>query len=154
MKSNTRAAIGTVVLVLGAASAAAQVTPADYERAMGRRERWIHLTENVADPATWVDATTRFYYRKSVKGGFQFVMVDASRASASTADPPAARTRSGVSCSIQSSTRPVRLLRASSSRRGHARVEPPRQDIAGVQRTVNVAPDAEVMSTGVNPGQS
>ena len=44
---------------------------------MGLRERWMYLTEGIADPATWVDGTSRFYYRKTVKGGFQFVMVDA-----------------------------------------------------------------------------
>jgi dipeptidyl aminopeptidase/acylaminoacyl peptidase len=78
MKSITRAAAGTILVILAAAaSVTAQVTPADYERAMGLRERWIHLTENVADPVTWVGATSRFYYRKSVKGGFQFVLVDA-----------------------------------------------------------------------------
>jgi dipeptidyl aminopeptidase/acylaminoacyl peptidase len=79
MKSITRAAAGTILVILAAAaSVTAQVTPADYERAMGLRERWIHLTENVADPVTWVGATSRFYYRKSVKGGFQFVLVDAA----------------------------------------------------------------------------
>jgi dipeptidyl aminopeptidase/acylaminoacyl peptidase len=78
MKSITRTAAGAVLLTLVvAAAAAAPGTPADYERAMGLRERWIHLTENVADPVTWIDGTTRFYYRKSVKGGFQFVLVDA-----------------------------------------------------------------------------
>jgi dipeptidyl aminopeptidase/acylaminoacyl peptidase len=59
-----------------AASAGAQVTPADYDRAMGLRDRWMYLTEGVADPATWVDGTSRFHYRKTVKGGFQFVVVD------------------------------------------------------------------------------
>jgi hypothetical protein len=78
MKSITRAAAAVLLILATCTSAAAQVTPADYERAMGLRERWVHLTENVADPVTWVGSTTRFYYRKSVKGGFQFVMVDAA----------------------------------------------------------------------------
>jgi dipeptidyl aminopeptidase/acylaminoacyl peptidase len=55
----------------------AQVTAADYDRAMGLRDRWIHLTENVADPPTWEEGTARFFYRKTVKGGFQFVIGDA-----------------------------------------------------------------------------
>jgi len=77
MKPITRA-VGIVLLTLTVPSPAlAQVTPADYDRAMGLRERWIHLTENVGDPVTWIDGTARFYYRKSVKGGFQFVVVDA-----------------------------------------------------------------------------
>jgi dipeptidyl aminopeptidase/acylaminoacyl peptidase len=64
-------------MLAGASAVTAQVTTADYDRALGLRDRWMYLTENVADPATWVDNTSRFYYRKSVKGGFEFVMVDA-----------------------------------------------------------------------------
>ena len=68
----------SLVLLFGlAGTARAQVTAADYDRAMGLRDRWMYLTDGVAEPATWVDGTTRFYYRKTVKGGFQFVMVDA-----------------------------------------------------------------------------
>jgi dipeptidyl aminopeptidase/acylaminoacyl peptidase len=78
MTRTTCRVLGTLVLLLGLAGAArAQVTAADYDRAMGLRERWMYLTDGVADPATWVDGTTRFYYRTTVKGGFQFVMVDA-----------------------------------------------------------------------------
>ena len=78
MRPTMRLWAGAVLVTLvGATDAGAQVTPADYDRAMGLRNRWMYLTENVADPATWVDGTSRFYYRKTVKGGFQFVMVDA-----------------------------------------------------------------------------
>ena len=51
---------------------------ADYTRALGLRDAWTYLTENLAEPATWVENTNRFYYRKTVPGGFQFVMVDAA----------------------------------------------------------------------------
>jgi dipeptidyl aminopeptidase/acylaminoacyl peptidase len=51
---------------------------ADYERALGLREAWTWLTEGVAGPATFVGKSSRFYYRKTVPGGFRFVMVDAS----------------------------------------------------------------------------
>jgi dipeptidyl aminopeptidase/acylaminoacyl peptidase len=78
MTSIARLSVNLALVMTMAAPLAAQVTPADYERAMGLRERWIHLTENVADPVTWIDGTSRFYYRKSVKGGFQFVLVDAA----------------------------------------------------------------------------
>ena len=66
-------------IVLAAVPAGAQVaaTPADYDRAMGLREQWQYLTENLADPATWVENTTRFHYRKTVRGGHQFILVDA-----------------------------------------------------------------------------
>ena len=66
-----------LIALAAATDARAQVTPADYDRAMGLRDRWMYLTEGVADPATWIDGTSRFYYRKTVKGGFQFVLVDA-----------------------------------------------------------------------------
>jgi hypothetical protein len=65
------------VSVLLAIDASAQVTRADYERAMGLRDKYQYLTVNVPEPATWVEKTSRFYYRKSVKGGHEFVMVDA-----------------------------------------------------------------------------
>ena len=32
---------------------------------------------NVADPATWIEKRRRFWYRRSVKGGTEFVLVDA-----------------------------------------------------------------------------
>jgi hypothetical protein len=57
--------------------AQAQVTRADYERALGLRARFERLTVNVPEPATWVEKTDRFYYRKSVKGGHQFIIVNA-----------------------------------------------------------------------------
>ena len=57
--------------------AAAQVTPADYERARGLRETYEALAPNVPGPATWVETTHRFWYRRSVKGGHEFVLVDA-----------------------------------------------------------------------------
>jgi len=56
---------------------AAQVTVADYERAMNLPERYKGLALNVAEPATWVDNEPRFHYRKSVAGGHVFVLVDA-----------------------------------------------------------------------------
>ena len=69
MKLTTRIlAAAIAVIVLGPAAVHAQVTPADYDRALGLRERWMYLTDNLADPATWVDNTHRFYYRKTVQG--------------------------------------------------------------------------------------
>ncbi len=65
-------------LVFGAAAeAGAVVTKADYERGMGLRAKWEKLPVGVADPAIWVEGTHRFTYRRSVKGGFEFVVVDA-----------------------------------------------------------------------------
>ena len=55
----------------------AQVTRADYERAMGLRAKYENLPVGIAEPAGWIDQTHRFVYRRSVKGGHEFVMVDA-----------------------------------------------------------------------------
>jgi len=55
MKSNTRAVLSVSLLALltlmAPAGAFAQAAPADYERAMGPRERWMHLTEKGLRPA-------------------------------------------------------------------------------------------------------
>jgi len=56
---------------------AAAQTRADYERALGMRERYQYSTVGVPDAATWVSKSSRFCYRRSVKGGHEFVMVDA-----------------------------------------------------------------------------
>ena len=57
-------------------AAHAQTTLADYERASGLRERLQGLPINIPDRANWI-GTSRFWYRKSVKDGNQFVLVDA-----------------------------------------------------------------------------
>ena len=56
----------------------AQGTVADYRRAMGLREAYQSLALDVPEPATWIDKTERFWYRRSVKGGNEFVVVDAA----------------------------------------------------------------------------
>src|SRR2546425_1762153 len=55
----------------------AQVTQADYERAAGLRNKFQGLALNIIDRRTWIGKTSRFWYRKSVKGGNEFVVVDA-----------------------------------------------------------------------------
>jgi dipeptidyl aminopeptidase/acylaminoacyl peptidase len=65
--------------VFGAASASAQVTAEDYNRALNLRARWQNLTQDVADPASWIGDTSRFHFRTSVRGsGHEFVVVDAA----------------------------------------------------------------------------
>ena len=56
---------------------AAQPSVHDYEHAIDLRTSWSGLTENVAEPAQWIEGTHRFVYRKTVPGGFQFVVMDA-----------------------------------------------------------------------------
>jgi dipeptidyl aminopeptidase/acylaminoacyl peptidase len=55
----------------------AQVTQADYERAARLRDKLQGLAINVPERANWIGQTSRFWYRKSVKGGAEFVLVDA-----------------------------------------------------------------------------
>jgi dipeptidyl aminopeptidase/acylaminoacyl peptidase len=77
-----RAAIPIVLLaLLGAlrpSGADAQVTLADYQRATLLRAKYEALALNVPDPASFVDRTNWFWYRRSVKGGHDFVLVDAT----------------------------------------------------------------------------
>ncbi|MPZ17975.1 MAG: prolyl oligopeptidase family serine peptidase, partial [Luteitalea sp.] len=73
-----RSVILLSVAIMAPALAGAQGTLADYERATSLRERYEAAAENIAGPARWIDDTNRFWYRKSVKGGHQFVMVDAA----------------------------------------------------------------------------
>ena len=68
---------GLAAVLLVASPVWGQVTPADYARSEGLREAWMYLTENVADPAAWIGDTSEFVYRKTVPGGFSFVVMDA-----------------------------------------------------------------------------
>ena len=71
---------GTVLAltVLPAAPpAAAQGTLEDYRRAANVRQRLDDLTVGVAGAPTWIDGTSSFWYRLSVTGGNEFVLVDA-----------------------------------------------------------------------------
>src|SRR5215210_7240821 len=54
----------------------AQGTLADYVRANALREKYSNLALNVADAPRWIEQTSRFYYRKTVKGGHEWVLVD------------------------------------------------------------------------------
>ena len=71
------------VLLVAAATvlpspALAQGTSADYQRAMGMRARYDGLAVHIADAPRWVEQTSRFYYRRSVKGGHEWMLVDAA----------------------------------------------------------------------------
>jgi hypothetical protein len=54
----------------------AQGTRADYERAAGLGDKLRGLALNAVDRSGWIGETTRFWYRKSVKSGFEFVVAD------------------------------------------------------------------------------
>ena len=58
-------------------TAYAQGTLADYDRVGGLRLRLQGLAINIPDRANWIGTTSRFWYRKSIKGGNEFLLVDA-----------------------------------------------------------------------------
>jgi dipeptidyl aminopeptidase/acylaminoacyl peptidase len=63
----------------------AQVTKTDYERASGLREELQALALNLPDRPAWIGKTNRFWYRKTVRGGFEFEVVDAAAQAKSAA---------------------------------------------------------------------
>ncbi|HMX29060.1 MAG TPA: DPP IV N-terminal domain-containing protein, partial [Blastocatellia bacterium] len=67
-----------LVLALLPAGTYAQGTQADYERANGLRDKYVGLADNLPERANWIGQTSRFWYRKTVKGGNEFVLVDAA----------------------------------------------------------------------------
>lgn len=58
-------------------SARAQGTLSDYQRAQGLREKFQGLAINIPGQTNWILGTNHFWYRKSVRGGYEFVLVDA-----------------------------------------------------------------------------
>jgi dipeptidyl aminopeptidase/acylaminoacyl peptidase len=64
--------------LLVAAAADAQVTRADYARAETLRSRYEALVTNLPDSAQWIGDSHRFWYRRSVTGGHEFVLVEAA----------------------------------------------------------------------------
>ncbi|MFA5909670.1 MAG: DPP IV N-terminal domain-containing protein [Vicinamibacterales bacterium] len=65
------------LVMISASSAAAQVTRTDYERAQALQTQYEALAVHVPEPATWIGTTHRFYYRRSLTDGYEFVTVDA-----------------------------------------------------------------------------
>ncbi|MBP6059798.1 MAG: hypothetical protein KA522_03415, partial [Candidatus Saccharicenans sp.] len=52
----------------------------DYDRAFALREKFDGQAINVPDRPAWIEKTPRFWYRKTVKGGHEFILVDAEKA--------------------------------------------------------------------------
>jgi dipeptidyl aminopeptidase/acylaminoacyl peptidase len=63
--------------LLSAATSAQQITTDDYQRASKLRERFQGLAINIPETPNAIPNSNRFWYRKSVKGGNEFVLVDA-----------------------------------------------------------------------------
>jgi dipeptidyl aminopeptidase/acylaminoacyl peptidase len=66
-----------LVLFSFSVPSAAQVTAADYQRAQSLRQQYDGAAVFVPEPATWIGTTHKFYYRRSLANGFEFVTVDA-----------------------------------------------------------------------------
>ncbi len=62
----------------GVAPSAAQGTAADYERARSLKATYETAAGVVAEPAAWIEKTSRFWYRRAVPDGNEFVVVDAA----------------------------------------------------------------------------
>ena len=74
-----RRAFASVFLFLVPSLCLAQGTLADYQRALTLRDRYQDLAYDVTDQTRWIGTTHKLWYRKSAKGGFEFVLVDAER---------------------------------------------------------------------------
>ena len=66
-----------LALLLTPLPATAQGTLADYARANSLGERLQGLVVDIAERPSWIGETSRFWYRKTVEGGHNFVLVDA-----------------------------------------------------------------------------
>src|SRR5688572_20324879 len=78
MKKMSVASVLSVALVMMASvPSEAQVTAADYQRAQSLRQQYEAAAVFVPDTPTWIGTTHRFYYRRSLANGFEFVIVDA-----------------------------------------------------------------------------
>ena len=70
--------LGVVVFLLYAcAPLLSQGTVADYRRASNIRSETQGLVYDVAEQLAWIENSHRFWYRKSTKGGNEFMVVDA-----------------------------------------------------------------------------
>ncbi len=69
------------ICLLSFVPAYAQGTLADYQRGHDLRAKAKDLVYNSPGPATWINNSDRFWYPKSVKGGTEFVLVDAEAGS-------------------------------------------------------------------------
>jgi dipeptidyl aminopeptidase/acylaminoacyl peptidase len=72
-------ALAAILFAAAALPAAhAQGTLADYERGQGLRAKGQELVVNAPGTPVWIGESEHFWYPRSVKGGTEFVLVDAS----------------------------------------------------------------------------
>jgi dipeptidyl aminopeptidase/acylaminoacyl peptidase len=92
-------AVLTIAMVLSAVPVFAQGTQADYDRALGLRRKFEALVGNSAEAPRWIPRTHKAFYRRTVKGGHDFILVDAD---AKTKGP--AFDQSRIAASLSSAT--------------------------------------------------
>src|ERR1035438_568488 len=68
-----------VLALIAPAAMVAQGTRADYQRALDPGSRFDGLALHITDGVTWIGKTPRFWYRRSVSGGYEFIVVDAEK---------------------------------------------------------------------------
>ncbi len=73
-------ALALLTLLAAFRPLAAQGTLADYQRSAALAARFERLALDVMDAPHWIGNTDTFWYRKSVRGGHEFVRVDAAAA--------------------------------------------------------------------------
>jgi len=81
MKFAIRLALALFLAALAPGLAPAQGTLADYQRGQGLQAKARGLVVNVPGTANWIGDSDRFWYARTVKGGTEFVLVDAVSAS-------------------------------------------------------------------------
>ena len=65
-----------LLFAVGAGDLFAQATIDDYQRAMTLRDKYTGLAVHVPDAPRWIEQSSRFYYRRTVKGGHEWMLVD------------------------------------------------------------------------------
>ena len=102
-----RASVITL-LALVPAHAFAQGTLADYQRAMSLRDRYEPLAYGVTDQVRWVYDMHQVVYRRTVRGGTEFVLADAeTKAQAPAFDH--ANLATGLSAALKRKVLPLDL---------------------------------------------
>uniref|UniRef100_Q01WT9 Peptidase S9, prolyl oligopeptidase active site domain protein n=1 Tax=Solibacter usitatus (strain Ellin6076) TaxID=234267 RepID=Q01WT9_SOLUE len=72
--------IRVLVVACFAITASAQGTLADYQRGQAMQAKARGLVENLPGTPNWIGDSRRFWYSRSVKGGAEFLLVDAGSA--------------------------------------------------------------------------
>ena len=97
-----------ILIALVHVPAFAQGTLADYQRAMALRDRYEPLATGVTDQVRWVYDTHKVVYRKTVRGGTEFVVADAeTKAQAPAFDH--AKLAAGLSAALKREVLPLDL---------------------------------------------